>query len=135
MTKTIAQLKKDNKRQVDIQLWHSETAIEYMEDCKNIDSGNKKIHDFNYIRLCNLYLTCSHLYYDYDKNILADTNFDKLCFFLLEHHDMLELSGVYHVEENITVDNLLAGTCIGVDYPDSIRAIASQIVDRLESAA
>lgn len=127
MSKTVQEAAAAKAKSVDG--WEERTAIAWCQDMLDMEKGSA-FSKFSYIRLANIYLVSCCLYYEHNMYVLSDGKFDKLCEYLLEHHDMLEISGVMHVDKNITVDNLLAGTCLGVDYPVPIRTIAA-IIDRI----
>jgi hypothetical protein len=95
-----------------------------------LDAGTARFEDASYIGLCNLYLFASYAYYELDDPILGDETFDRLCKYLYNNWDFLAAEGVWHVGLVIIEDNLRAGTCIGVTYPDAVKEIAVAMVAR-----
>lgn len=67
-------------------------------------------------RLVPIYLMSSYLYYEQDKNVLEDTQFDYLCKKLYDNWDSVE-----HMHKHlIDKDNLKAGSGYGIKYTNLI---------------
>jgi len=63
-----------------------------------------------------IYLMSSYLYYECDKNVLDDTQFDYLCKKLYDNWDSVE-----HMHKHlIDKDNLKAGSGYGIKYTNLI---------------
>lgn len=90
----------------------------------DLETGKTELTKYNHISLCNLYLYASECYYAHDTSVMTDGMFDKICKYLLEQFDVLEMVGVWHVGRNIVRGNLEAGTCIGVTFPVPVQNIA-----------
>ena len=71
-------------------------------------------------RLVPIYLMSSYLYYEHDKNVLDDTQFDYLCKKLYDNWDSVE-----HMHKHlIDKDNLKAGSGYGITYTNMIMSSA-----------
>ena len=71
-------------------------------------------------RLVPIYLMSSYLYYEHDKNVLDDTQFDYLCKKLYDNWDSVE-----HMHKHlIDKDNLKAGSGYGITYTNLIMSSA-----------
>ena len=71
-------------------------------------------------RLVPIYLMSSYLYYEQDKNVLEDTQFDYLCKKLYDNWDSVE-----HMHKHlIDKDNLKAGSGYGITYTNMIMSSA-----------
>lgn len=90
-----------------------------------LDQGAMSFEDVGYVGLCNLYLFASYAYYELNDPFISDDLFDRLCKHLYNDWDFLAASGVWHVNLVITEDNLRAGTCLGVNYPEAVKEIAA----------
>tara|TARA_R110000787_G_scaffold139805_1_gene253443 strand:- start:131 stop:430 length:300 start_codon:yes stop_codon:yes gene_type:complete len=67
-------------------------------------------------RLIPIYLMSSYLYYECDKNVLTDEEFDYVCKTLYDNWDILT-----HMHKHlIDKDNLLAGSGYGIKYTNMI---------------
>jgi len=72
-------------------------------------------------RLVPIYLMSSYLYYEQDKNVLEDTQFDYLCKKLYDNWDSVE-----HMHKHlIDKDNLKAGSGYGIKYTNLIVSSAN----------
>jgi len=72
-------------------------------------------------RLVPIYLMSSYLYYEQDKNVLEDTQFDYLCKKLYDNWD-----SVKHMHKHlIDKDNLKAGSGYGIKYTNLIVSSAN----------
>ena len=72
--------------------------------------------DISIHRLVPLYLMSSYLYYECDKNVLDDVEFDYLCKRLLDNWN-----DVRHIHKHlIDKDNLKAGSGYGITYTNRI---------------
>ena len=90
----------------------------------DLETGKTEFAKYSHISLCNLYLYASESYYVHDESVMTDGMFDKLCGYLLEQYDVLEMVGVWHVGRDIKKENLEAGTCLGVEFPVPVINIA-----------
>ena len=71
-------------------------------------------------RLVPIYLMSSYLYYEHDKNVIDDTQFDYLCKKLYDNWDSVE-----HMHKHlIDKDNLKAGSGYGITYTNLIMSSA-----------
>lgn len=76
--------------------------------------------DISIHRLVPIYLMSSYLYYECDKNVLDDVEFDYLCKRLLDNWN-----DVRHIHKNlIDKDNLKAGSGYGITYTNMIMSSA-----------
>ncbi len=67
-------------------------------------------------RLVPIYLMSSYLYYEHDKNVLDDTQFDYVCKKLYDNFD-----DVTHMHKHLLdKDNLKAGSGYGITYTNLI---------------
>ena len=67
-------------------------------------------------RLVPIYLMSSYLYYEQDKNVLDDTQFDYLCKKLYDNWDSVEHMHKHLIDKN----NLKAGSGYGIKYTNLI---------------
>ena len=75
-----------------------------------------ELHNVSLNRLVPIYLMSSYLYYEHDKNVLDDTQFDYLCKKLYDNWDSVE-----HMHKHlIDKDNLKAGSGYGITYTNRI---------------
>jgi len=75
-----------------------------------------ELHNVSLNRLVPIYLMSSYLYYEQDKNVLEDTQFDYLCKKLYDNWDSVE-----HMHKHlIDKDNLKAGSGYGIKYTNLI---------------
>ena len=75
-----------------------------------------ELHNVSLNRLVPIYLMSSYLYYEHDKNVLDDTQFDYLCKKLYDNWDSVE-----HMHKHlIDKDNLKAGSGYGITYTNMI---------------
>ena len=71
-------------------------------------------------RLVPIYLMSSYLYYEHDKNVLDDTQFDYVCKKLYDNFD-----DVTHMHKHLLEkDNLKAGSGYGITYTNLIMSSA-----------
>ena len=78
------------------------------------------LNDISIHRLVPLYLMSSYLYYEQDKNVLDDVEFDYLCKRLLDNWD-----DVKHIHKHlIDKNNLKAGSGYGITYTNMIMSSA-----------
>ena len=71
-------------------------------------------------RLVPIYLMSSYLYYELDKNVLDDTQFDYVCKKLYDNFD-----DVTHMHKHLLdKDNLKAGSGYGITYTNLIMSSA-----------
>ena len=76
-------------------------------------------------RLVPIYLMSSYLYYEQDKSILSDVDYDSVCLRLIQEWDDIE-----HVHKNLLdLDSLQAGTGYDVEYTQMIEMAALQWYD------
>ena len=67
-------------------------------------------------RLVPIYLMSSYLYYDLNKNVLDDTQFDYVCKKLYDNFD-----DITHMHKHLLdKDNLKAGSGYGITYTNMI---------------
>ena len=79
-----------------------------------------ELHNVSLNRLVPIYLMSSYLYYEQDKNVLDDTQFDYLCKKLYDNWDSVE-----HMHKHlIDKDNLKAGSGYGITYTNLIMSSA-----------
>ena len=79
-----------------------------------------ELHNVSLNRLVPIYLMSSYLYYECDKNVLDDTQFDYLCKKLYDNWDSVE-----HMHKHlIDKDNLKAGSGYGITYTNMIMSSA-----------
>jgi len=79
-----------------------------------------ELHNVSLNRLVPIYLMSSYLYYECDKNVLDDTQFDYLCKKLYDNWDSVE-----HMHKHlIDKDNLKAGSGYGIKYTNLISSSA-----------
>jgi hypothetical protein len=83
----------------------------------------------------NMYLLASYLYYKLDIPLLADSDYDALCKWLLSHYEEIMLSNVWH-KRLLDVDLLRAGSGFSISsYPAPIVSFGiaiSRIKERKE---
>ena len=95
--------------------WVPDAAEKAMKTVADLEVGEIELVAMNLIHLSNLYLYASHAYYDDDHPIMSDGLYDKICVFMHENFDLMDMVGVWF-SLGITKDNLAAGTCLGVDH-------------------
>jgi len=79
-----------------------------------------ELHNISINRLVPIYLMSSYLYYEHDKNVIDDTQFDYLCKKLYDNWDSVE-----HMHKHlIDKDNLKAGSGYGITYTNLIMSSA-----------
>ena len=79
-----------------------------------------ELHNISLNRLVPIYLMSSYLYYEHDKNVIDDTQFDYLCKKLYDNWDSVE-----HMHKHlIDKDNLKAGSGYGITYTNMIMSSA-----------
>ena len=79
-----------------------------------------ELHNVTINRLVPIYLMSSYLYYEHDKNVIDDTQFDYLCKKLYDNWDSVE-----HMHKHlIDKDNLKAGSGYGITYTNLIMSSA-----------
>ena len=79
-----------------------------------------ELHNVSLNRLVPIFLMSSYLYYEHDKNVLDDTQFDYLCKKLYDNWDSVE-----HMHKHlIDKDNLKAGSGYGITYTNMIMSSA-----------
>jgi len=75
-----------------------------------------ELHNVSINRLVPIYLMSSYLYYEHDKNVIDDIQFDYLCKKLYDNWDSVE-----HMHKHlIDKDNLKAGSGYGIKYTNLI---------------
>lgn len=80
-------------------------------------------------RLVPIYLMSSYLYYEQDKNVLSDIDYDAVCLRLIAEWDCAE-----HPHRNLlNLDSLRAGTGYDVKYTKMIKMAALQWYDSWNS--
>ena len=92
----------------------SEAAQKLYDAIMEIKYG-RPFHSFNFIMLHNIYMLGSVLYYHLDESILSDTDFDKLCKYLLNHFDEAK-KVIRHADETFVKANLEAGTGYNIKF-------------------
>jgi len=79
-----------------------------------------ELHNISINRLVPIYLMSSYLYYEHDKNVIDDIQFDYLCKKLYDNWDSVE-----HMHKHlIDKDNLKAGSGYGITYTNLIMSSA-----------
>ena len=79
-----------------------------------------ELHNVSLNRLVPIYLMSSYLYYEHDKNVIDDIQFDYLCKKLYDNWDSVE-----HMHKHlIDKDNLKAGSGYGITYTNMIMSSA-----------
>ena len=79
-----------------------------------------ELHNVSINRLVPIYLMSSYLYYEHDKNVIDDIQFDYLCKKLYDNWDSVE-----HMHKHlIDKDNLKAGSGYGITYTNMIMSSA-----------
>ena len=79
-----------------------------------------ELNNISINRLVPIYLMSSYLYYEHDKNVLDDTQFDYLCKKLYDNWDSVE-----HMHKHLLdKDNLKAGSGYGITYTNMIMSSA-----------
>jgi len=79
-----------------------------------------ELHNISINRLVPIYLMSSYLYYEHDKNVIDDTQFDYLCKKLYDNWDSVE-----HMHKHLLdKDNLKAGSGYGITYTNLIMSSA-----------
>jgi len=79
-----------------------------------------ELHNISLNRLVPIYLMSSYLYYEHDKNVIDDIQFDYLCKKLYDNWDSVE-----HMHKHlIDKDNLKAGSGYGITYTNMIMSSA-----------
>ena len=79
-----------------------------------------ELHNISLNRLVPIYLMSSYLYYEHDKNVIDDTQFDYLCKKLYDNWDSVE-----HMHKHLLdKDNLKAGSGYGITYTNLIMSSA-----------
>ena len=76
-----------------------------------------ELNNISINRLVHIYLMSSYLYYELDKNVLSDSQFDYLCKKILDNWD-----NINHMHKHlIDKDNLKAGIGYGLEYTNLIK--------------
>lgn len=76
-----------------------------------------ELHNISNNRLVPIYLMSSYLYYECDKNVLTDTQFDYLCKRILDNWDSID-----HMHKHLLdKESLKAGSGYGIEYTNLIR--------------
>ena len=70
------------------------------------------------------YAVASILYYQYDKSMMRDAQFDGLCQWLLDHK-------IYNPIDWLDRESLIAGTGYDVKFPDYLRAYAQTLAEEI----
>ena len=79
-----------------------------------------ELNNISINRLVPIYLMSSYLYYELDKNVLTDSQFDYLCKKILDNWD-----NINHMHKHlIDKDNLKAGSGYGLEYTNLIKGAA-----------
>ena len=79
-----------------------------------------ELHNISLNRLVPIYLMSSYLYYELDKNVLKDEEFDYICKKLYDNFD-----DVTHMHKHLLdKDNLKAGSGYGITYTNMIMSSA-----------
>jgi len=105
--------------------WYYEATRHVERVASGVDAG-VDLEAYNLITLTNVYLVAACLYYDHDSPLISDGAFDALCVYLHDHYDEMVDAGVYWVGTVIVLQNLAAGTCVGVEYPKGILDMVDQ---------
>lgn len=103
--------------------WPKEAAQALAQVVTEIRTG-RPFRAFSLRRLFTLYLVASYLYYQQDRCIMADEDYDHLCRYLWEHWDRAEEENVWN-RGLVTPEDLIAGTGYAIkEYPQAIQWIA-----------
>ena len=79
-----------------------------------------ELHNISLNRLVPIYLMSSYLYYEHDKNVLDDTQFDYVCKKLYDN-----FYDITHMHKHLLdKDNLKAGSGYGITYTNLIMSSA-----------
>ena len=103
----------------DEEIWHS-TAIRLLDAVSRIERG-EPFESFHPIKLFNLYLAASYLYYRRDVSVMRDTSYDQLCGYLLDNYEAVQ--EVIRHKELLNKERLQAGTGFDLTYPPAIVCI------------
>ena len=111
----------------DEQIW-KEAADGLYEAVKKIEKG-EWFDSFHPIKLFNIYLVASLLYYYNNVSIMSDRKYDSLCRYLLIRYDLIK--DIIWNKELFTKERLQAGTGFDIKYPAAIYCI-SQHYERIK---
>ncbi len=76
-----------------------------------------ELNNISINRLVPIYLMSSYLYYEHDKNVLDDTQFDHLCKKILDNWD-----SITHIHKHLLdKETLQAGSGYGITYTNMIK--------------
>lgn len=92
----------------------SEAAQKLYDAIMEIKYG-RPFDSFNFIMLHNIYMLGCILYYHLDESILSDTDFDKLCKYLLDNFNEAK-KVIRNPDETFIKDNLQAGTGYNIKF-------------------
>jgi len=106
--------------------WLREASNEYLKTINQLETGEVSISEVSLIRLSNIYLVASHLYYDHDISMMRDTTFDQICKQLYALYTDVD---PWWKEELFTLDGLSAGTGYHLmnKYPVAIINIGTEV--------
>ena len=79
-----------------------------------------ELNNISINRLVPIYLMSSYLYYEHDKNVLDDTQFDYLCKKILDNWNNITHMHKHLIDKN----NLKAGSGYGISYTNMIMSSA-----------
>ena len=79
-----------------------------------------ELNNISINRLVPIYLMSSYLYYEHDKNVLDDTQFDYLCKKILDNWD-----NITHIHKHLLdKETLQTGSGYGITYTNMIMSSA-----------
>lgn len=103
--------------------WVSDAGAMYAVLAGMIDDG-EDLDEVEPVRLHNLYLVASLLYYHRDFSIMRDESYDRVCRYLLLHYGVFK-DVVWWPEKYLDKEALEAGTAFDLEYPAPIGDIAT----------
>ena len=77
-----------------------------------------ELNNISINRLVPIYLMSSYLYYELDKSVLTDSQFDYLCKKILDNWDNINHMHKHLIDKN----NLKAGSGYGLEYTNLIKS-------------
>jgi hypothetical protein len=109
----------------DEQIW-KEAADGLFEAVNKIEAG-EWFNSFNPIKLFNLYLVASLLYYRHSISVMSDRKYDLLCRYLLLRYDRIK--EIVWNKELLNKERLQAGTGFDIEtYPAPIYCISQHYI-------
>ncbi len=82
--------------------------------------------NWNWSQKFQLYLMCSYLYYEMNRSVITDSDYDRLCIDLLAGFD-----DAYHPQKDlVTKDDFMATTGYAIKYPLMVKMAAGMLLER-----